>query len=529
MSTWANGRFVICTNVLLARFVSSGEPPFKGSHSPNKDGNPNPRELVTPLDGSSVNTNLTVAVESPVAPLEGKLASFRLIPRIETYPKVVSFVQTPLGKVVLLALFGLGLWASMGDWLPLTLCLAAITFLPTKRRLLVSICTLAFTFLVPRIHGSVPLSIIATFVQVFTLAALFFWCAVLWPRSLYGRRPVVFLLCTFSAFIVLGTILSKNERAYTLLWQFLFIFATYVWFIGYSLLDANSPKHDNFGLQLGAYSPFWGSSNTPFPKGASYLRQIEARDAEQLAVTQLKGLKLLAWSLLILMGLRWSYSFFHEHLGIPTFAEALKLSVHGQPLPWYGCWGGLIFSFFMGLMSVSATGHRIVACCRMAGFNALRNTYRPLSSVTVAEFFNRYYYYFKELLVDFFFYPTFLRYFKKSPKLRMAAAIFAAACFGNAFYHFTASLDFVRTYGLWHALVSFQVYFFYCALLAAALTISNLRRRKKVYAGFLRSRLLPATSVIFFYCLLDVFGSSEHKYPLIEHFRFFGHLFFLNF
>lgn len=438
-------------------------------------------------------------------------------------------MQTPLGKLVLLAVFGLGLWASSGDWLPMIVSLLIITFFPTKRRLLVTICTLAFTLLVPWFHGPVPFSIVITFLQVFGLAALFFWCAVRWPRSFYGHRPIVILLCTFSALIVAGTILPPKERAYILLWQFLFIFATYVWFIGYSLKDANSPKHDNFGLQLGVYSPFWGSSNTPFPKGASHLRKIEARDADQLAVTQLKGLKLLAWSLLILVGLRWSNSFFHGYLRIPTFAEALKLSVSGTPLPWYGCWAGLTFSFFMGLMNISVTGHRIIACCRMAGFNALRNTYRPLSSVTVAEFFNRYYYYFKELLVDFFFYPTFLRYFKKWPKLRMAAAIFAAACFGNAFYHFTASLDFVRIYGLWRALVSFQVYFFYCVLLAAAITVSTLRQRRRVHSGFLRSKFLPAVSVILFYCLLDVFGSTEHKYPLIEHFRFFGHLFFLNF
>jgi hypothetical protein len=476
-----------------------------------------------------VSTDLTVNSESGLVSRDGKLASFRLIPRIETYPKVVSFAQTPIGKLVLLALFGLGLSACIGDWLPLTVCLLVVTFIPTKRRLLVTIFTLAFTFLIPWIHGPVPLSIIVTFMQVFALAGLFFWCATLFPRSLYGRRPICFLLCTFSSFIVLGTVLPHNERAYTLVWQFLFIFATYVWFIGYSLLDACSPKHDNFGLQLGTYSPFWGSSNTPFPKGASYLRRIEAQDAEQLAITQLKGLKLLTWSLLILVGLRCSNSFFHGHLGIPTFAEALKLSVQRQPLPWYGCWSGLIFSFFTGLMNISITGHRIIACCRMAGFNALRNTYRPLSSVTVAEFFNRYYYYFKELLVDFFFYPTFMRYFKKSPSLRLAAAIFAAAGFGNAFYHFTASLDFARTYGLWNGLVSFQVYFFYCFLLATAITISTLRQRTKVYAGFLRSELLPAISVILFYCLLDVFGSTEHKYPLVEHFRFFGHLFFLNF
>ena len=36
----------------------------------------------------------------------------------------------------------------------------------------------------------------------------------------------------------------------------------------------------------------------------------------------------------------------------------------------------------------------MIACVRMAGFRALRNTYRPLESRTVAEFWNRYAFYF---------------------------------------------------------------------------------------------------------------------------------------
>ena len=458
-----------------------------------------------------------------------KLASFRLIPRIETYPKVVSFAQTPVGKLVLLGLFGLGLWVSNEDWTPLMVCLTVVTFLPLKRRLLVTACTLAFTFLVPRIHGPVPLSILVTMFQVLALAAVMFWCGVQWPKSFYGRRPLVFLFCTFWIFLLWGSMLPASARAYPLVWQFVFLLGNYIWFIGFSLLDAESPRHDNFGLQIGAYLPFWGSSNTPFPKGSAYLRKIEAQDAEQLAITQLKGLKLLAWSLLLLVGFRWMIPVFHTYLRIPTFPEALKLSVSHTPLPWYGCWESLIFSFFTGLMSLSIIGHRVIACCRMAGFNALRNTYRPLSSVTVAQFFNRYYFYFKELLLDFFFYPTFLRYFKKHKNLRLAAAIFAAAGFGNALYHFMLSPDFIKSLGLWKALVSFQVYLFYCLLLATGLTISNLRHRRAKPGGFLRQQLLPSIFVVLFYCLLDVFGSTERNYPLIEHFRFFGHLFSISF
>jgi hypothetical protein len=38
---------------------------------------------------------------------------------------------------------------------------------------------------------------------------------------------------------------------------------------------------------------------TPFGKGIAYLQKFEARTPEDLAVTQLKGLKLAAWTLLL--------------------------------------------------------------------------------------------------------------------------------------------------------------------------------------------------------------------------------------
>jgi hypothetical protein len=36
------------------------------------------------------------------------LAQFRLIPRLETWPRCVSFAQTALGRIIALAAFGQG-------------------------------------------------------------------------------------------------------------------------------------------------------------------------------------------------------------------------------------------------------------------------------------------------------------------------------------------------------------------------------------------------------------------------------------
>jgi len=470
-----------------------------------------------------VSISAPAVTAQPASGWANRLAHLRLIPRIETYPSVVLFAQTDLGKLVMLVLFGLGLAYTGKDWWPLSIWLTLTTFLPDRRRLIVTAGTLSLAYLTqPSVHKAILITLILV------VAGVLLRCAALWPRSLYGRRPLAFLLSGFVTLVVLASCISADATIYQPMWDFALTLATYVWFIGYSLLDRNAPDRDGFTLQVGTYRPFWGSTNTPFVKGAAYLRRIEARHAEGLAVTQLKGLKLLTWLIMVsFFGKFYDYCIY-DRLHVPLFDHALSLSVSRAPLPWYTCWASLIAGFLGSIISITIWGNRFVACCRMAGFNALRNTYRPLSSRTVAEFFNRYYFYFKELLVEFFFYPTFLRYFKRNRRLRLITATFAAACFGNALFHFCRDLTFVQKLGLPGALVGFQVYLFYCVALATAISISQLRKRDPNAAGFIRGQLLPSVSVALFYCLLDIFGSTQRNYPLTEHFRFLAHLFNIN-
>ena len=98
------------------------------------------------------------------------------------------------------------------------------------------------------------------------------------------------------------------------MWDFTAIFGAYLWFFGYALLDRRAPDRDDFTLQLGTFRPFWGSPTVPFVKGAGYLRRIEAKNADELAVAQLKELKLLAWSLLIMLFTKYFSQFVHGYL-----------------------------------------------------------------------------------------------------------------------------------------------------------------------------------------------------------------------
>jgi len=456
------------------------------------------------------------------------LPEFRLIPRIETIPAIVSFAQTAIGKIVLLAAFGLGLRYFIPDFpslLTLLLPLALITFLTEYRRFVLAISPIAIVVM-QTVSDPIQLGLALT---VIALGIFLYWCAMRWPHARFGQRPVLFLLTGFVALILLARAAQPRSLPYIILWGLVGALATYVWFIAYALTDKNSKPRSELTLELTAFRPLWGSTATPFPKGAAYLRRIEAKTPEQLAIFQLKGLKLLAWAILLaLFQILWN-KFFHDYLLLPTSEQALAMSVHGTPVAWNLRWESLILAFFELILSISIMGHRIIACCRFAGFNALRNTYRPLSSITIAEFFNRFYYYFKELLVDLFFYPAFLRYWKGHKRLRMVFATFAAAFFGNGFYHFTRDWQIIRDVGLWKALANYQTMIFYNAVLTAGLCISQLRKRKPRPTGIFRGLILPVFGVGVFYCLLSVFEISERVYPLGEHLRFFASLFLIHF
>jgi D-alanyl-lipoteichoic acid acyltransferase DltB (MBOAT superfamily) len=158
----------------------------------------------------------------------------------------------------------------------------------------------------------------------------------------------------------------------------------------------------------------------------------------------------------------------------------------------------------------------------MAGFNAVRNTRRPLTSRTIAEFYNRVYYYFKELLVTFFFYPTYFRYFKNRPKLRVFAATLAAAGFGNALFHFLRNIEFIMQKGLWHALVDFQVYAIYTLILGVAIAFSQLRSLERHAQG---GRFTGPLCVLIFYCLLMVLDDPRRGWTVRDYFSFMANLF----
>ena len=466
--------------------------------------------------------------------------SFRLIPPLERDPRLVARVQSPLGKLVLLAVFTgfLAMWTNM--WLEIALFIVLTALLPARRRVVLAAAALYFGLvrpMAPRLdltqHIAREERIAWPAVWICALALLlvlgFFWVylglAVRFRRG--WRRPVAVLHLAMGAAIAAAASLPLHGAVRLALWSLTAAFASYFWFFCYSLLDRASPGRQPYLLGIGAFRPLWmaaSASTTPLGKGEAYLRKIEASGPKDLALAQLKGLKLLVWVVVLGAVLAAFKRVVYGVLAIPELDDAIHLAAAGRPCLWYISWASLITGFLASLLQISVFGNGIVACCRMCGFRALRNTWRPLEARSIADFWNRYYFYFKELLVDVYFYPAYLRYFKRYPRLRLAAATFCAACLGNIFFHFIRDLDYVEELGLTRAVAGFRLYALYCVLLAAGIVASQLRSTAARAPGGWFDRIRTTAAVAGFYCMLQAFAYTGRDLTLSAPFRFLGSL-----
>lgn len=488
-----------------------------------------------------------------------RLSQFRIIPQIDKYPSVVAYAQTPLGKLAVLALFGLGLWLLDMSWrVDFLVVIAAITFFPQYRTPLVLLGTLYWTatftlfdwYIVREVLDRYGVTNIwdGALIRPTAIVAVLLYCAFFYAlvcrfeHTLLGRRPLVSLFCAYYAMVLAACYLPLPSTWAAALWIFIIIFGRYIWFLAYSLLDRRAREHDGFIWQLRSYLGFWiglSTSPAPIPKGAANLRRIEAKTPQALAVSQLKGIKLLYWAM-VLMVVETVYSrLIHDEPGyltsiidfsysfsLPTYKVAFYDALAGQYRPWYVSFAAVVSQLFRNVLYIAIWGHIIIACVRMAGYNALRGTYKPLYAKTLAEFWNRYFYYFKELLVEFFFYPTYTRYFKKYPRFRLFFATLMAAGFGNVLFHFIRDVQYVFRMGFLEALVAIHVYMFYGMVLGTAIGISQLRMRKRVGPRPWWSEYITAPAgVILFYCFVLIFDDPDRNLTLKDNFVFVLSLF----
>lgn len=476
------------------------------------------------------------------------------LPAIETWPAVVAFVQTWPGRLLLFAAFaGLmkliapGMWIEgRGMWLLITIAAAVVSVAGRYRHLALLVCTGALLARAPDwidfsavelairqqyLRGSIhPWTLrTGTLLACVPLAALSMVLARNYRNHPLGCRPVFAQHVVYLCLLVLAASHLLKGMPLVLLWSVVAVFSAYFWYLAYALIDQRHRQPQPMLFHFASFSPFYSSTVVPVGKGAAGWRSVEAGSAEELAVTQLKALKLLAWALILKQFVLWVFRWgIYQRLGVSPLRLAFEQFLQGGDLPASAGLLSIFANFPERLLIAAIGGHVIVATARLAGFRLLRNTWRPLSSRSIAEFWNRYIYYFKEVLVHVYFYPTYLRWFKRHPRLRVAFATFMAAGVGNFIFHFMENSAIVR-FGLLEALVRAQTYAFYCAVLATGIILSQLRTHKaEAGAGWWRRQFLPSLGVAAFFCFLSIFDGPQGHVTLVQHFSFLWQVLGMN-
>ncbi len=347
-----------------------------------------------------------------------------------------------------------------------------------------------------------------------------------WPGSVWAKRPVVSLVVAY--FVLLASAMSGlgGDAVSSFKWAVAGIWMSCMWVLAYAAVDARSKNATPTVSRALFLRPFWGGSATPIGKNFGYLDKFAAKDADDLAKTRLKGLKLVVWAV-VLAGVWWAYeAFVYDLMAVSPLQSAILSDANGTSLPVLHSWTALLSNYFLDLLIISVWGHLIVATVRMCGYRIPRNTVNPLAARSLADFWNRYFFYFKELLVDFFFYPAFVRYFKGNVKLRIAFATFCAAGLGNFLYHFMRETYVFADGNLWDNLAIFQSAVVYSLALATGLIVSQLWTKKaKPEDGFVIYEVLPRIRVIGFFCFLKIFDDLTGEGTLLERAGFAASLF----
>jgi hypothetical protein len=447
---------------------------------------------------------------------------------LHEHPGLIDWSQSQAGRVALwVAATAMLCWHGVTVLMPLAL--AFVMVFPEQRRLLLSFVAVAV--LAERVLEVPDLS--WTFIGsgvILGIGCLFLFFKLVqqferWPGPA-RRHPIVSL----HVGIWVALVLSTYPR-----FGILSLLPFMAWRLSFMVMQGSRGKLKDtlFKDHLFYLVPVYGGTVTPYGKGLEFLSRHEAADAAQFSRSQLAGMKLLvlaaAWYLardlmdVALFGESAQYlTFWPEswRMGLSRLPEILQ---EGANPAWYQGWGLIYLELIRTTLSLAAAGHVIVGCIRLLGFNIFRNTYKPLLSQSILEFWNRFYYYFKELMVEFFFYPAYLRLRGMNPAARMFTAIFSAAFLGNMYHHILARPETVTHWDLGQFWIVWGPRFVYCFLLALGVGISMVRQQKIRQSASgqpSRGRLRRIAGVWTFFSIIQIWNVKHESVDIFDCARF---------
>ena len=475
--------------------------------------------------------------------------------RIDLTPraKAMALAKTRAGRLIFVALFTALMGGLQMDWWwVIGICLAATSAFPQHRRAILIPAAVLFAFLMPPLDLTVlkqvgaPRGVSEAMLNLWPIAVpiawgiafAFLWVVQRYPRSIVAQRPVTGLIAVLLLLMAIAATPLRGA-AWVIAASMTMVFAQYIWFFAYWVTENHQREKGHPVRRTGFWRPFWGFTFVPYGKGATYLERVEAKNDDELAIAQFKGIKLIFWAIVLTAMIVLVNKFIYRVPGdmsltklpdvarplsnpiIPTYPMALEAMQAGSPYAISMRWAALLLYFVMRVAGLTVWGAKVIAIARMAGFNAFRNTYRPFESPTIAEFYNRIYYYFKELLVAFFFYPTYLRYLKKWPRVRLFTATVAAAGLGNWLFHFLRDQELVFRHGFWRALWLYHSYAVYALILGTAIGVSQLRsqaKKGKFPVGAARIRAFMV--IMLFYILISSFEEPNTRHGVADYAKY---------
>jgi hypothetical protein len=481
------------------------------------------------------------------------VSAYRRISQLHENTRLIQFGATPAGRVLIwVAATGL-LWHDFAVAAIVSPVIAMLLLFPDRRRAILAVGALIAYFSIAMGYGlSEPGPLIAGMAATLSVSYLFFRMSLKFDKlpPLFQRFPL--LLAHWPMLFFAGVALSYRAiegplRVDPIHMAALSMMTFLAWRWSYLLFSGRrgSVKGTRFADHLFYILPLFGGSNTPYGKGYDHLSQQKQTTGLDVSKAQLAGLKLL-----VLLHLwRWFSRIVNSSLaqadggiiqrllGEPGIDRMLVSSQIVSDMPGdialSTAWAMLFVSLVMKVVWLAIYGHLIVGCLRLFGFNVYRNTYKPLLSESLVQYWNRYYYYFKELLVDFFFYPTYAACSKFPPLVRLFFSTMAAAFLGNIYYHFFRDIELylLSSNEEWVSiLLSRSLYSFVLGLgIFVSLRREAKRRRRKepdrsiVFQLLIRTRRI--LGVWLFFGLLIVWVAGPDTTPFANRLAFFLALF----
>jgi hypothetical protein len=460
--------------------------------------------------------------------------------------------QSPLGRVWITAFAGGALYPAFGyTAAPIAAAIGLASFRPAWRRSVLTLLAILICSwnLAPQVMIGVSrqatkrLTLEALGLAVVWMGLLLAWTrwSPRWPARL--ARHSLLLLHAMAIGLIVGIWVMHGGGVLVSLaagglssMVSEFLWRSSYWIKWRSRQPAKVPVWSN----LFAAIPFLGAGGVPFGKNPAYFAKYEALDADRLVSSQLEGIRLLAlaqvWRMAdaALSGWLWAKPSWLPVWAVPRhpLVPTMETMLHLPALYSLGYrWAALYGELFHAILILAVFSHTIVGIFCLMGFQIPRNMKSPLLAGTILDFWSRYYFYFKELLMDFWFFPVFLRTSRLPVFWRTMLATVAAAFVGNLYYHVVLYWPTMAAGGSAEFLSRIEARVIYCALLAAGLCGSfarSLRRsqakHRSAAAPSVPRRIFQGLVVSGFFALLHVWNFLGAQISVHDRLRLWEYL-----